>query len=125
VTLEYALPGETNSDVLMSAKGMELDRDRLVELATALTNWIELPLDELGRTPLALDIDLSSRSDQSLVLAFGGRDAPAGRGQVGCLVTVSSDRFASRLPLITDPAALSIFSDGLREAEGVTTGHED
>jgi hypothetical protein len=116
VTLVYDLPGSESATVLVSCEGIELDRARLSELAAALSAWTQLPLDELARTEFALELDLTSRNDQSLSLAFGGRDAPKNRTKVACLVTVQTDRFVAQLPFIADPTALAVFADGLREA---------
>lgn len=102
-------------DLFFGLTGVRVRAFPLEEFATSLRAWVELPLAELGATPLTAAASLGRSDWEYLSLEFGDRaDTVSDRKPV--FTFAYEGKFEACF--VTDQSCVRIFEEGLREILG-------
>lgn len=94
--------------------GLWLQADDLATLARHITNWIDLPLDQLVSGKLEGEFSLTRLPNQILRIRFGRLPDEASGLNPAVWISCAAREFRSEFQFITDQSCLNLFAMELR-----------
>jgi hypothetical protein len=106
----------TRHELSADVQGVCLSVLALKELHDRLHDWVSLPLNEMGETPLQGSFPLALAPSQTLTILFGERKDTASTTNPTVAITLHVGNLRSEYHYITDQSCVRLFADALQTA---------